>query len=62
MKGSEHNDAFIPKQKQEGEKFEEKKIGDDVELLSTKSNNSGGILGGISSGENIVISRILIYH
>jgi len=39
LKGSEHNDAFIKS--------------DDVRKLRTTSNNSGGIQGGISNGENI---------
>lgn len=41
MKGSEHNDIFTAKHN--GEKG----------TLNTKTNNSGGILGGISNGENI---------
>ena len=40
LKGSEHNDAFVP--------------GDDGRL-HTATNNSGGIQGGISNGEPIVI-------
>ena len=40
MKGSEHNDAFLPSE--EGR-------------LRTATNNSGGIQGGISNGEPIVI-------
>ena len=40
LKGSEHNDAFIP--------------GDDGRL-HTATNNSGGIQGGISNGEPIVL-------
>lgn len=60
MKGSEHNDAFVPKEKEIKEgKDEEKKTGD-KELLSTKSNNAGGTLGGISSGENIVNNLFLL--
>ena len=39
LKGSEHNDAFIKS--------------DDISKLKTTSNNSGGIQGGISNGENI---------
>jgi len=39
LKGSEHNDAFIKS--------------DDISKLRTTSNNSGGIQGGISNGENI---------
>ena len=39
LKGSEHNDAFIKS--------------DDTSKLRTISNNSGGIQGGISNGENI---------
>lgn len=38
MKGSEHNDAFVKNERGE---------------ISTKSNYSGGIQGGISNGENI---------
>ncbi len=40
LKGSEHNDAFVPAQ--EGK-------------LKTVTNNSGGIQGGISNGEQIVL-------
>ena len=39
LKGSDHNDAFI--------------VSDDIRKLRTISNNSGGIQGGISNGENI---------
>ncbi len=39
LKGSEHNDSFIKS--------------DDIRKLRTTSNNSGGIQGGISNGENI---------
>ena len=39
LKGSEHNDSFIKS--------------DDINKLKTMSNNSGGIQGGISNGENI---------
>ena len=39
LRGSEHNDSFIES--------------DDISKLKTKSNNSGGIQGGISNGENI---------
>ncbi len=39
LKGSEHNDSFIES--------------DDIRKLKTISNNSGGIQGGISNGENI---------
>ncbi|MBA4311248.1 MAG: chorismate synthase [Chlorobiaceae bacterium] len=41
MKGSEHNDEF----------FKDKKTG----RIRTKTNNAGGILGGISTGEDIVV-------
>ncbi|HLX12409.1 MAG TPA: chorismate synthase, partial [Bacteroidota bacterium] len=41
MRGSEHNDAF----------FKEKKTG----KIRTKTNNAGGILGGISNGEDIIV-------
>jgi chorismate synthase len=40
LKGSEHNDAFLPS---------------DDGRLKTATNNSGGIQGGISNGETIVI-------
>ena len=39
LKGSEHNDSFV--------------ASDDINKLKTISNNSGGIQGGISNGENI---------
>ena len=39
LRGSEHNDSFI--------------ASDDMSKLKTISNNSGGIQGGISNGENI---------
>ncbi len=39
LKGSEHNDSFVKS--------------DDINKLKTISNNSGGIQGGISNGENI---------
>merc|ERR1712091_245253 len=40
LKGSEHNDSFIPA---------------DDGRLRTVTNNSGGVQGGISNGESIVI-------
>ena len=40
MKGSEHNDPFLPS---------------DSNQLKTATNNSGGIQGGISNGEDIVL-------
>jgi chorismate synthase len=40
LKGSEHNDAFLPSEAGE---------------LRTATNNSGGIQGGISNGEDIVL-------
>lgn len=43
MNGSQHNDVF--------EKMVD--LNDDTGKLSTKTNNSGGIQGGISNGENI---------
>jgi hypothetical protein len=49
MKGSQHNDSFLKLDKGEEEKLDEKK-----KNLQTKTNNAGGTLGGISSGENIV--------
>jgi hypothetical protein len=39
MRGSQHNDKFVKKQ---------------GGVLGTETNNSGGIQGGISNGENIV--------
>jgi len=39
LKGSEHNDSFVKSE--------------DINKLKTLSNNSGGIQGGISNGENI---------
>lgn len=39
LKGSEHNDSFVES--------------DDINKLKTISNNSGGVQGGISNGENI---------
>ena len=39
LRGSEHNDSFVES--------------DDINKLKTISNNSGGIQGGISNGENI---------
>ena len=39
LRGSEHNDSFVES--------------DDISKLKTISNNSGGIQGGISNGENI---------
>jgi len=52
MQGSQHNDPFYLV-KGEDEDKEEKKVNEPFKL-STKSNNAGGTLGGISSGENIV--------
>ena len=40
LKGSEHNDAFLPT---------------DSDQLKTATNNSGGIQGGITNGEDIVL-------
>ncbi len=53
MKGSEHNDVFM-KKKEEIEK--------NFNSLAIKqgTNNSGGTLGGISNGENIVNSFIYV--
>jgi len=48
MKGSQHNDPFLPN------KGEEEKLGENKKVLKTKTNNAGGTLGGISSGSNIV--------
>lgn len=43
MRGSQHNDPFVVKSGQDGKK-----------RLGTQTNNSGGIQGGITNGENIV--------
>ena len=40
LKGSEHNDPFLPS---------------DSDQLKTATNNSGGIQGGITNGEDIVL-------
>jgi len=50
MQGSQHNDLFTPVKKEVSD--EEVKLTEPVKL-STKTNFSGGTLGGISSGENI---------
>ena len=42
MKGSEHNDEFEPNQ-----------TADEKICIRTKTNHAGGILGGISTGEDI---------
>lgn len=54
MKGSQHNDPFVPN------KAEEEKLGENKKVLKTKTNNAGGTLGGISSGSNIVTILIKI--
>ena len=41
LKGSEHNDAFLPSEKET--------------VLNTVTNNSGGIQGGISNGQPIIL-------
>lgn len=65
MKGSEHNDAFTFKDKIDSKlskkpnnaNKEESKIEiPDLKELTTKTNHSGGTLGGISCGQNIVKS------
>lgn len=43
MRGSKHNDPFVIKEGPNGKK-----------RLGTETNNSGGIQGGITNGENIV--------
>lgn len=45
MKGSEHNDEIVSG----------KDNGDDGDVINTSSNRSGGIQGGISNGEEIII-------
>ncbi len=52
LQGSEHNDMFILNKK-DAKLIEENKA-DEIVKLNTKSNNAGGTLGGITSGENIV--------
>jgi chorismate synthase len=42
MTGSEHNDIFIPKKKYKGEP-----------QIGTQTNNSGGVQGGITNGEDV---------
>ena len=59
MQGSQHNDAFIL-EKKEGQTEEESKLTEPLKL-STKTNNAGGTLGGISSGENIVINKVFLF-
>ena len=49
MKGSEHNDHLIPSPPPPKESLREKEKG----AIAFKTNNSGGILGGISNGEDI---------
>ena len=50
MKGSEHNDPFMRKNIEKNDLL---KLKESVPI-KPKTNNAGGILGGISSGENIV--------
>ena len=59
MKGSEHNDAFIKKtpvcvKVKEDPSPQHKSV-----LIKQKTNNAGGILGGISNGENIVFFSLI---
>lgn len=51
MRGSEHNDAFLPAEREAGE--------GEVPALRTASNRHGGTLGGISSGMPIVMRAAL---
>ena len=53
MKGSEHNDPFMRKNIEKNDLL---KLKESVPI-KPKTNNAGGILGGISSGENIVKFR-----
>jgi chorismate synthase len=54
MKGSQHNDLFLPTSGVKYSDKEEDKIDFEPVKLHTKTNNAGGTLGGITSGENIV--------
>lgn len=54
MQGSQHNDMFVHKKKEVVEEETKKSDKSGDFRLATKSNNAGGTLGGISSGENIV--------
>jgi chorismate synthase len=45
--GSENNDEFVRKEKVES--------GDEKVVIGTRTNHAGGILGGISTGEDIVV-------
>ena len=55
MKGSENNDAYLPVESEEGEDscliFDEES---EMVIPGTKTNNAGGILGGITNGQDIV--------
>ena len=51
MKGSEHNDPFMRKVIEKNDFLTLLK---ESAPIKPKTNNAGGILGGISSGENIV--------
>lgn len=53
MKGSEHNDPFIRKNIEKNDFL----AGKESAPIKPKTNNAGGILGGISSGENIVLLK-----
>jgi chorismate synthase len=52
MRGSEHNDVFVPTQKT---LFDETKVESKRPGISTESNRHGGILGGITTGQPIVL-------
>ena len=56
MRGSQHNDLFAVQEK----KVEESKGNKNLKMIA-KSNNAGGTLGGISSGENIVTLNLRNY-
>lgn len=53
MRGSEHNDLFVPKTS--GQKSEIRSQKGRADLVTTSSNRHGGMLGGISTGLPIVL-------
>jgi len=55
LRGSQHNDSFLSTKSGKDLPNEEAKevANSSIQKLNTKSNNAGGTLGGISTGENI---------